>query len=99
MIGMLAALLLLAQGSPADTPTDGAGSPSVAAPKTEAQLKAEAKAKQDASLDKVVCHEEAVVGSRFPRKVCQSRRAEGIKRQDDQETVRHMQDMTPILSH
>ncbi len=99
MIGMLAALVLLAQGSPADTPTDGAGAPTAMTPKTEAQLKAEAKAKQDASLDKVVCHEEAVVGSRFPRKVCQSKRAEGIKRQDDQDTVRHMQDMSPIISH
>ena len=99
MIAMLAALVLFAQGSPAETPTDGAGSPTADAPKTEAQLKADAKAKQNASLDKVVCHEESVVGSRFPRKVCQSKRAEGIKRQEDQETVRHMQDMTPMNSH
>ncbi len=99
MIGMLAALVLFAQGSPVETPTDGAGSPAAEASKTDAQLKAEAKAKQAASLDKVVCHEESVVGSRFPRKVCQSRRAEGVKRQEDQETVRHMQDMTQIISH
>ena len=52
-----------------------------------------------AKLDKVVCHEEQVVGSRFPCRVCASKRSEPIKAQEDQEVVRHMQDMTPLISH
>jgi len=98
MIELLAALVLLVQGAPDGSAAQGATAPAEA-PKTDAQLKADAKAKESASLDKVVCHEEAVVGSRFPRRICQSKRAEGIKRQEDQEMVRHMQDMSPILSH
>lgn len=84
MLGLMAAALIFAQGA-TDTP---------ASPATAPKAPVGAKSEEQAKLDKVVCHEEAVVGSRFPRKVCQSKRAEAVKRQEDQETVRHMQDMT-----
>jgi len=92
MIALLTALVLFAQASPAEvTAASGSG----AAPKAEAKPEAKTKV----NPDKVVCHEEAVVGSRFPRKVCQTQRSEAMKRQEDQETIRHMQDLSQINSH
>ncbi len=84
MIGLFAALALFAQDAPAATPA-----PAVEAPKTDVQPKVAAKAKGDASLDKVVCRDEVVVGSHFRRKVCQSKRTEETNGAQDRDVFRH----------
>lgn len=90
MIELLAALVLFAQGPSAGTPTEGSAAE---APKSDA------KAKDSSKADKLVCRQEQVVGSRFPKRICVSAQDSAARRQDDQDAVRHMQDMTPMNSH
>jgi len=94
MIGLIAALVLFAQATPA------AEGPTVAdPPKAEASAKPDTKAGEKAGEDKVVCREQVVVGSHFRQKVCRSQRSEATRRQEDQETFRHAQQQGQIVPH
>ena len=93
MIGLFAALVLFAQAAPASGPTVAPAM--VEAPKTDVQPKAEAKA----TPAKLVCHDETVAGSHFKTKVCQTKRAETIRAQEDQDQFRRARDQNQILVH
>jgi len=96
MIGLFAALVLFAQASPAAAPAEA---PKTEAPKTEAPAKVEAKAKEAASPDKVICHYEVVAGTHFKTKVCQTQRAEANRQEQDQDAFRRARDQNQTMPH
>ncbi len=94
MIGLMTALVLFAQGAPDATATTTTTTTTPATTPSTAEIsKVSSKAKPDP--DALICHDEATLGSRFTHKVCQSRRGAAMRAQDDRESIRHVQDMTP----
>ena len=92
MIGLMAALVLYAQGVTEATTTPAT---TTTPPPPAAVERAKVATRPKGDPNAVVCHEEALVGSRFTHKVCQSPRGAAMRAQDDRESIRHVQDMTP----
>lgn len=51
----------------------------------------ETQAQREQQADTVVCHNEEVLGSKFPKKVCSTRRQEADRKQADKEVARDFQ--------
>ena len=94
MISAIFAAILLAQAAPPAAPTP-APTPAVAA--TDAKP-ADAKVTK-VHRDDLLCKEEPVIGSRFPKKVCYTREQQEDRTQQDQNTMNRLQSQFGILSH
>jgi predicted secreted protein len=89
MIGaVFAVAILLAETAPA------AGTP--AAPAAAAPTAA---SEQKADRDTKVCHNEEILGSRIPKRVCYSQEESEARSQQDRRTVERMQSQMSYTSH
>jgi hypothetical protein len=86
----LAATLLFFQAAPAAAPTPA---PAADPNRTVSGVTVTGKTKQseEAAQNVVVCHNEPVLGSLFPKKVCATIRENKERQRDDQEVARGFQ--------
>ena len=99
MISAIFAAILLAQAAPpaAQAP---APTPAIAAPAAAlADVKPDAAKVTKVHRDDLLCKEEPVIGSRFPKKVCYTREQQEDRTQQDQNTMNRLQSQFGILSH
>ena len=87
---IFAAGLLFMQAQPAADPAaaaPAAASPPSGHPVSPVTVTGRKPQSGDLSQAEVICHSESVIGSRFPKKVCASRRELAERRQEDQATT------------
>jgi len=84
---LLSAIALFYQAAPAATPA--APDPGHAVSGVTVTAKKAVSDEQVANT--VICHDEPVLGSRFPKKVCATNRALGERKADDKEAARDFQ--------
>lgn len=83
IVALLAATMLLADTAPAAAPTTPA-----------AKTDDAAKSKVATNKDGLVCRNEAIIGTRFPKKICYRPEELAARTQDDRANLEHAQRLT-----
>lgn len=108
LIALTAAIVYFAQGAPdtaqppaatqAPTPAEAAAAPNgkTVSPLT---VSPQAKPKPQVSKNTVVCHEEPVLGSHFPKKICATVAQFDERRAQDQEQLREWVALRPYKAN
>jgi invasion protein IalB len=95
IIAILAAGALMFQAAPAAA----AAAPDAASPAPAPSGGVTAVTTAVVSKDKLVCHEEQLLGSRLTKKVCATASAVAQRKQEDRQTVEKWQTLRPYVSN